>query len=58
MSNYRLQKQKAIKELTRLRNILVASNIIYVTEATKELTENSLQEIKNRIETLELKYCL
>ena len=58
MSNYRLQKQKAIKELTRLRNIITASSIIYVTEATKQLTENSLQEIKNRIETLELQYCL
>ena len=58
MSNYCLQKVKAIKELTRLRNIITASNIIYVTEATKQLTENSLQEIKNRIETLELQYCL
>ena len=50
MSNYRLLKRKAIQELSQLQ--------LSLTESTKQLSENKQLEIKNRIEEIELQYCL
>ena len=53
MSNYRLLKLRAKYELSQLRN-----DLLHVTESTEQLSENRQLEIKNRIEELELQFCL
>ena len=50
MSNYRLLKLRAKYELSQLQ--------LSLTESTKQLSENKQLEIKNRIEEIELQYCL
>ena len=53
MSNYRLLKLRAKYELSQLRN-----DLLNVTESTEQLSENRQLEIKNRVEQLEIQYCL
>ena len=53
MSNYRLLKLRAKYELSQLKN-----DLLHVTESNSKLSENKQLEIKNRIEEIEIQFCL